>query len=47
MLTEKLKWSAHKSESMNAKHWGGAIRSSEEALVMRVERRDRLTLEGK
>ena len=32
----------HKFESTNVKHWGGAIRSSDEASVMGVERRGRV-----
>ena len=47
MLTEKLKWQPHESESMKARHWGGAARSSDEALVIGVERRGRHILEGK
>ena len=40
MLTEKSKWKTHKDESTEAGHWGGPVRSSEEAAVMGVERRD-------
>jgi hypothetical protein len=40
MLREKFKRKPRKSESTDARHRGGAIRSSEEAAVMVVERRD-------
>jgi RNA-directed DNA polymerase len=39
MLREKLKWKPHKSESIDAKHRGGVIRSSDEVSVMGMERR--------
>jgi len=40
MLREKLKWKPHKSESTDAEHRGGIIRSSVEVPVMGMERRD-------
>jgi hypothetical protein len=40
MLREKLKWKPHGGESTDAGHRDGAIRSSDEAPVMGVERRD-------
>jgi len=40
MLREKLKWKPHKSESTDAEHRGGIIRSSVEVLVIGMERRD-------
>jgi hypothetical protein len=40
MLREKLKWRPHKSESTDAEHRGGPIRSSDEVSVMEMERRD-------
>jgi hypothetical protein len=40
MLREKSKWRSYKDESIDAKHRGGVIRSSVEAIVMIVERRD-------
>ena len=39
MLREKHKWKAHKCESTKAEHRGGTTRSSDEAFVMKVERR--------
>jgi hypothetical protein len=39
MLREKPKWKPHEGESTDAEHGGGAVRSSEEAPVMGVERR--------
>jgi len=39
MEREPLKWKPHKSLSTNAEHRGGATCSSDEALVMGVERR--------
>lgn len=39
MRREKRKWKPHERESTNAGHRDGAIRSSEEGLVMRLERR--------
>ena len=39
MLREKRKWRTHERESTDAKHRDGATRSSEEGLVMRLERR--------
>jgi len=42
MLREKLKWRTHKSESINVQHGGGTTRSSDEVLVMRMERRGRV-----
>ncbi len=39
MLREKLNWTTQKSESTDAGHRGGATRSSDEAFVMKVERR--------
>ena len=40
MLREKFKWRPHKNESTDAEHRGGTVRSSGEASVMEVERRD-------
>jgi len=40
MLREKFKWKPHKNESTDAQHRGGSIRSSVEAAVMAVERRN-------
>jgi hypothetical protein len=40
MLREKFKRKHRKSKSTDAGHRGGAVRSSEEAAVMAVERRD-------
>jgi len=40
MLREKLKWKPHKSESTDAEHGGGLLRSSEEVSVMEMERRE-------
>ena len=39
MIREKHKWKPHKCESTDAEHRGGATRSSDEAFVMKVERR--------
>jgi len=39
MLREKSKWLNHKGESTDARHWGGAARSSEEVPVMGMEQR--------
>ena len=39
MLRERFKWRSHKNESTDAKHRGGATRSSDEVSVMEVERR--------
>lgn len=39
MTREKSKWQKHEDESTDTRHWGGAARSSEEVLVMRMERR--------
>jgi len=39
MLREKFKWRPHENESTEAKHRGGATRSSEEVFVMGMERR--------
>jgi len=39
MLREKFKWRSHKNESTDAKHRGGATRSSDEVSVMGMERR--------
>jgi len=39
MLREKFKWRPHENESTDARHRGGATRSSDEASVMEVERR--------
>jgi hypothetical protein len=38
MPREKFKWQIHKDESTDAKYRGGTACSSDEALVMRVER---------
>ena len=43
MKREKLKWRPHKSESTDAKHSGGIIRSSEEMAVIAMERRGDIT----
>ena len=40
MIREKLKWIQHKSQSTKAENGGGWIRSSDEAPVMGVERRE-------
>jgi len=40
MLREKFKWRPHEDESTDAQHRGGAIRSSDEVFVMKMERRD-------
>ena len=40
MTREKSKWLNHKGESTDARHWGGAVRSSDEVSVMEIERRD-------
>jgi hypothetical protein len=40
MLRENSKWWTHKDESIDAMSRGGTIRSSGEASVMEVERRD-------
>lgn len=39
MLREKSKWQIHKGESTDARHWGGAARSSDEVSVMEMEQR--------
>ena len=39
MLREKFKWRPHENESTDARHRDGVASSSDEALVMRVERR--------
>jgi hypothetical protein len=39
MLREPFKWTPHKNQSTDARHWGGAARSSVEVTVMVVERR--------
>jgi hypothetical protein len=39
MSREKSKWYTHKDESTDAKHWGGAARSSDEVPVMGMEQR--------
>ena len=39
MLREKFKWRPHENESTDAKHGGGATRSSDEVSVMEMERR--------
>jgi RNA-directed DNA polymerase len=39
MIREKLKWRPHESESTNARHRGGATRSSDEVSVMEMEQR--------
>lgn len=43
MLRDKLKWKNHKSDSAEVRGRGGLIFSSDEAAVMVVERRDRVT----
>ena len=40
MLREKFKWRPHESESTDAEHGGGLIRSSDEVSVIEMERRD-------
>jgi hypothetical protein len=40
MKRERFKWKTHKDLSTEAEHRGGPDRSSEEASVMEVERRD-------
>ena len=42
MLREPLKWKPHKSQSTEARHWDGVVRSSAEVTVMVMERRDYL-----
>jgi hypothetical protein len=47
MIRVKLKWRPHKIESTDARHRGGAARSSDEVSVMGMERRgciDRLLM---
>ena len=39
MLREKFKWRSHENESTDARHRGGATRSSDEVSVMEMERR--------
>jgi hypothetical protein len=39
MEREKFKWRTHKNESTDAEHRDGSSRSSEEVLVMSMERR--------
>jgi len=39
MLREKFKWRPHENESTDAKHRGGATRSSDEVSVTEMERR--------
>lgn len=39
MRREKCKWKPHEHESINARHRGGATRSSDKGFVMRPERR--------
>jgi hypothetical protein len=39
MIREKFKWKTHKNESTDAEHRCRSSRSSEEVLVMRMERR--------
>ncbi|KIC76686.1 Uncharacterized protein DB41_FB00280 [Neochlamydia sp. TUME1] len=39
MKREKFKWKPHKNQSADARNRGGIARSSEEAFVMKVERR--------
>ena len=40
MLREKPNWKPQEGESTDAGHRGGALRSSDEAAVMAVERRE-------
>jgi hypothetical protein len=42
MLREKPNWQSQEGESTDAEHRGGAIRISDEAAVMAVERRNRI-----
>lgn len=44
MLREKSKWQNRKDESTNARNWGGAICSSNEVIVMMMERRNCIRL---
>ena len=46
MLREKLKWRPHESESTDARHRDGPSRSSDEVLVMRMERRGWASSQG-
>nr|NGY94822.1 hypothetical protein [Neochlamydia sp. AcF84] len=39
MKREKFKWKPHKNQSTDARNRGGIARSSEEAFVIKVERR--------
>ena len=39
MLRERSKWQTHKDLSTDAEHRGGAMRSSDEGLVMGLEQR--------
>lgn len=39
MIRETPKWLNHKGKSTDARNWGGATCSSDEASVMEVERR--------
>lgn len=39
MLRERSKWQTHKDLSTNAEHRGGAMRSSDEGVVMMLEQR--------
>ena len=43
MVRERLKWITHEADSINVLHRGGQVRSSVEAAVMVVERRDLAT----
>ena len=40
MIRESSKWKPHEDQSTDAGHRGGALRSSDEAAVMAVERRE-------
>jgi len=42
MRREKLKWWPHESESTDARHGDGVVRSSDEGSVMELERRDHI-----
>jgi hypothetical protein len=45
MIREKSKWKNHKDESTDARHRDGLLSSSDESLVMRVERREQIVRE--
>jgi hypothetical protein len=47
MSREKLEWRTHKGESTNAGHRDGPSSSSDEVLVMRMERRGWVSSQGR